>query len=273
MAEVQLGWLRDAEDKNYLHKGGLKFAAPPLGNIPDEFDTRSIINVESQGQTNSCVGHALSSLFEANAWIAARNGELEAPDQFSRWFAYLQSQKFGGHFGADQGASITASIQAAKEVGCCKETTLPFPGRYVKTIPGSAIEEAGEFKFGSHADMRAYDPLFSYIAGGFGGIIIGVTWTSRLANSRGVIELADVKGQGGGHALLLWGYSKRVDSRGRKYIWLHNSHGKSWGNGGRAEVAPDVIDWWGQNRSAEMIGGSDLSGFDTPRLIGFANIV
>ena len=273
MTDINLGWLREAEDTEYLHKGGLTFGAPALGNIPEEFDTRSIINVESQGQTNSCEGHALSSLVEANAWIAARNGDLTAPDQFSRWFAYLQAQKFGGHFGSDQGASISAGIKAAKQVGCCKETTLPFPGRYVKTIPAAAMTEASQFKFRSHADMRAYDQMFSYIAGGFGGINIGITWTSRLANSTGVIELADVKGRGGGHALLVWGYSKRVDSRGRKYLWLHNSHGKSWGNGGRAEVAPDVFDWWGQNQSAEMIGGSDLSGYETPRLIGFANIV
>lgn len=273
MTELQTGWIRQNEDKQYLHKAGLVCGSAILGDIPEEFDTRPIINVEFQANTNSCEGHALSSLIEGAAWIASNNGDFIAPEQFSRWFAYLQAQKQGGFFGSDQGATITGGIQAAKLVGCCKESTLPFPGRYVTKIPAAAMTEAAQFKLRSHANITDYDSAFAFIANGFGGINIGVTWTSRLANSRGVIELADVKGQGGGHALLLWGYSKRVDSRGRKYIWLHNSHGKSWGNGGRAEVAPDVIDWWGQNRSAEMIGGSDLSGFDTPRLIGFANIV
>lgn len=267
------GWLSTDEDRDYLHKGGLTFSAPVLRSVPDEFDTRSIINTEFQGDTNSCEGHALSSLMEACAWIAARNGQASAPDQFSRWYAYLMAQKQGGHFGSDQGAGIAPGIKAMKLVGCCKESTLPFPGRYVTKIPAAAHAEAAQFKLGSHANLTDYQSVFDFMAGGFGGVNIGITWTGRLRNCSGIIELQDVKGGGQGHALLIWGWSKRVDAQGRKYVWLHNSHGKSWGNGGRAEVAPGVIDWWGASRSAEMIGGSDLSGYNNPRLVDFSRVV
>lgn len=267
------GWLRDDDDLDYLRNKGLPFQAGRAFGAPDEFDTRSIIAVEDQANTSSCVGHATSSCMEACAWIASRQTNGTAPDQFSRWFAYLQAQKAGGMLGRDNGATMSGAAQAMKSVGCCKEATLPFPGRYVTKIPVAAIREAGQFKIQTHASLDDYQGVFDFMAGGFGGVIIGIAWTSRLVNSRGVVELSDVKGGGGGHALLVWGWSKRVDSQGRHYLWMHNSHTKGWGNGGRAEVAPDVFDYWGRSRNNEQIGLSDLTGFDTPRLIGFKNIV
>lgn len=267
MTDFQTGWRRPDEDLDYIRKGGLVFTPSRAFGAPEEFDTRSIIAVENQGQTSSCVGHATSSLMEACAWLAARSAGDVAPEQFSRWYAYLQAQKQSGFFGSDQGATISGAAKGMKDKGCCFERTLPFPGRYVKTIPREADVEADKFKIRSHANMTGHADVFGFMAGNFGGVEIGISWTSRLANSNGVIELADVKGNGGGHALLLFGWSKRVDSQGRHYVWLHNSHGKSWGNGGRAEVAPDVIDWWGSSRNNEMIGFSDLTGFDTPRIV------
>jgi len=267
MTDYPLGWIREEENVSYLRNEGLKFKPQLTFAAPEEFDTRSIINVENQGGTSSCVGHATSSCMEACAYIAAANTNNQQPDQFSRWYAYLSAQEAGGMLGRDNGATMSGAAKAMKSKGCCKESTLPFTGRYFTKIPSAAHTEASKFKIQSHTSLTNYQSVFDFIAGGFGGVIIGIAWTSRLANSNGVFELNDVKGGGGGHALLLWGYSRRVDSQGRKYIWLHNSHSKSWGNGGRAEVAPDVIEWWGQSRSNEMIGLSDLTGFDKQRRI------
>ncbi len=269
-----LGWLRDSEDRDYLRNQGLPFqVAPFLFGVPEEFDTRPIIAVENQANTSSCVGHAASSCMEGCAWIAARLAGDQPPEQFSRWFAYLAAQRQGGMLGSDNGATISGAAEAMKLVGCCRESTLPFPGRYVKTIPAAAAQEAGQFKARSHTSHGGYQQVFDFMAGGFGGTVIGIAWTSRLVNSSGVVEVNDVKGNGGGHALLLWGWSKRVDAQGRHYVWLHNSHGKGWGNGGRAEVSPEAIDYWGRSRNNELIGLSDLSGFDVPRIIDFSKIV
>lgn len=267
--EYPTGWAMESEDTSYLRDQGIVFSSPGLlAEPPDEFDTRQIITVEDQQQTSSCVGHGTSSMMEACAWIAAANtSNFVAPEQFSRWYAYLVAQKESGLFGRDQGATISGAIQAMKSGGCCRESTLPFPGRYVTRIPREATAEAANFKIRSHTSLRDYSSVFNFMANGFGGIDIGITWTSRLANNRGVVELADVKGGGGGHCVLLWGWSKRVDSSGRHYLWLHNSHSKAYANGGRTEVAPGVIDFWGQGRSSELIGGSDLTGFDKPRRI------
>jgi C1A family cysteine protease len=268
MTDFPTGWARDLENTEYLRKGGLRFAAPQLlGDVPEEFDTRPMINTENQLATSSCVGHATSSCIEACAWIAAKEANEAVPEQFSRWFAYLQAQKQGGMLGRDNGATMSGAAQAMKLVGCCKESTLPFPGRYVTTIPRGALDEASQFKIRSHASLSNYKQVFDFMAGGFGATIIGVAWTSRLANSTGVVELADVKGQGGGHALCLWGWSKRKDEQGRHYLWMHNSHGKTYGNNGRVEVAPSAVDFWGASRNNEMIGLSDLTGFDRPRVL------
>lgn len=269
----QTGWLRDEENRDYLRKQGTAFNPPQLFGAPEEFDTRAIIAVENQSATSSCVGHATSSCIEACAWIAAQLAGDQPPDQFSRWFAYLAAQRQGGMLGRDDGATISGAAEAMKLGGCCKEITLPFPGKYIKTIPAAAIIEASHFRIRTHASLPTYQRVFDFMAGGFGGVVIGVAWTSRLANSTGVVEVNDVKGQGGGHALLLWGWSKRVDAQGRHYVWLHNSHGKSWGNGGRVEVSPEAIDFWGRSQNNELIGLSDLSGLDTPRKIDFSAIV
>lgn len=267
------GWLSTGEDRDYLRNQGLVFAPARRFGAPAEFDTRSIIAVENQSNTNSCVGHGTSSGMEACAWIAAGAAGDAPPDQFSRWFAYRVAQQQSGITG-DNGATISGAAQAMKSIGCCHESTWPFPGRYVKPIPQAATAEANQFKIAVHTSLEAYQSVFDFMSGGFGAVVIGIAWTSRLANNTsGVIELNDVQGRGGGHCVLLWGWSKRVDSQGRHYIWLHNSHGKGWGNGGRAEVSPECIDFWGRSRNNEMIGFSDLSGFDKPRRIDFSRIV
>lgn len=266
------GWARESEDVDYLRRQGLPFAPARRFAAPVEFDTRSVIAVENQGNTSSCVGHGTSSAMEACAWIAAGATGDAPPDQFSRWFAYRVAQQQTGITG-DNGATISGAAEAMKRVGCCHESTFPFPGRYVKPIPQAAVAEAGQFKIATHTSLESYQAVFDFMSGGFGGVIIGITWTGRLANSTGVIELNDIRGNGGGHCVLLWGWSKRRDTQGRNYVWLHNSHGKTWGNGGRAEVAPDVIEAWGRSRNNEMIGLSDLSGFDHPRTIDFSRVV
>lgn len=273
MTDQKTGWLRDDEDRAYLRTQGIIFNPPQSFGAPEEFDTRPIIAVENQANTSSCVGHATSSCIEACAWIAAQLAGDAMPDQYSRWFAYLAAQKQSGMLGSDQGATISGAAEAMKLGGCCHETTLPFPGRYVKTIPAAATAEAGQFKIRTHTSLPTYQRVFDFMAGGFGGVVIGIAATNRFMNCTGVLELSDVKGQGGGHALLLWGHTKRVDAQGRHYVWLHNSWGKSWGNGGRAEVAPEAIDYWGRSQNNELIGLSDLSGLDVGRKIDFSAIV
>lgn len=259
-SEPVTGWLRDEEDYDYLHNQGVVFSVQPLlYGAPDEFDADPIITTENQSAMSSCTGHGESSGIEGCFWIAAGGDKSNRPKQFSRMFAYIEGQRESGFIGRDQGASIAGVVQASAKVGCCLESTYPYPSRYTTSIPQGAYAEAAKYKIRSHSNLRSYEEIMAYQQSGLGPIVIGITWTSALANSTGVISVRDTKGRGGGHCVLLWGW----DKNGR--IRLHNSHGTAWGQNGKAWVEVDAVKSWLSSGSAEFIGISDLSGVDVQR--------
>lgn len=259
-SEPVTGWLRDEEDYDYLHNQGVRFAAEPLTfGAPDEFDADSIIATENQSAMSSCTGHGASSGVEGCYWIAAAGDKTARPRQFSRMFAYLEGQREGNMLGRDNGATIAGVVQATIKVGCCLESTFPYPARYATQVPQEAYAEADDYKIRSHSNLRSYGDVMAYQQAGHGPVVIGISWTAALANSTGVIGLRDVKGRGGGHCVLLWGW----DKRGR--IRLHNSHGTQWGDKGRAWVDVDAVKYWVESGQGELIGISDLSGVDVQR--------
>lgn len=218
---------------------------------PDEIDPRTDTVVENQGQQGACQGHALSSVVE-HCYRIATGDKI----QLSRQYAYIGTQRIDGITG-DSGSTISGGVRLAKERGIPLETVWPYPGRYVATPPGGwdhQYREAAQFKIGYHTVCASYDDVFAFLASGQGGISIGISWGVSPVN--GVVE--QYTPSGGGHAVSLLGYSKRKDSRGRNYIWLLNSWGAGWGNGGWAEVAPSAIDAMARAQWTVMIGLSDM---------------
>lgn len=264
-----LGWASDKEDIQYLRQQAAKYQVYGAGDAPiaASFDPRTIIRVEDQGPMSSCTGHGGSSCLEACVYIDTSGTEKNT--QFSRMFAYLTAQKQSGIKG-DSGATITGLVEGFKRVGCCQESLFPYPSRYTNRIPNEAQQGAGQYKIVNHTYLTTYQEVWDWISRGMGPVVIGITWHQELANNSGVIETRDLSGGSlGGHCVFLWGWSERLDNAGRRYLWLGNSHGVGWGLRGWAEVAPNVVDAWGNNRNTEMIGVSDLTSFDKPRkLVG-----
>lgn len=256
--EYGLGWRVDLEDRGQLYAGALdaSFLQESAAFMaPDEIDHRGWLRVENQGRMGSCSGHAVTTDQEI-LWYLATGGQTV---QLSRMLGYLAGQKCCGLLGSDQGATITGSIRGAREIGCCLEEVFPYPGQYTSHIPQAALDAAKSHLCAQHAVLRSYDDCFRWLATGTGVIEIGITWDSTLANNTsGVIDR--LGGQVyGGHALAVVGYSKRVDDRGRKFLWMVNSHGRGWGREGWAEVAPALFDRWGQTRNSELIGLTDIT--------------
>lgn len=255
-----LGWRNDKEDP--AHYGGMMkaFSAGALPeDVPDEIDHRSWDRTENQGNMGSCTGHAAADCAETCNWIAT-GGEVI---QISRMFCYLMGQKESGLFGSDQGASISGSVSSLNRNGAPLEERFPYPLRYVTNIPSIAVEEARQHLVRSVSPLRSYEDVFAFLALGIGAVEIGIDWTVGLANNTsGVIELNNCGGRSyGGHALCINGYSRRIDSDGQKYLWLHNSHGEGWGNKGWAEVSPAVIQRW-IGTGSEFIGVSDMEAYE-----------
>lgn len=261
-----LGWNRELEDTDYLRNAGQSYHVYGTPrNAPASFDPRTILRVEDQGQMNSCTGHGGSSGLEACIYIDTAGTVTDV--QMSRMFAYVAAQKQSGIKG-DNGATITGLVESFKRVGCCREETLPYTGRYSNRLTQEQIDEAGKYRIVNHSYMKTYAESFDWMSRGMGPIVIGITWFYRLANTSGVITTDDLRGPSmGGHCVLLWGWSERQDNDGRNYIWLLNSHGVGWGLRGWAEVHPDVIDAWGASRNSELIGISDLTSYDKPRRV------
>lgn len=266
-SERRLGWNPDREDRDYLAAGTKLFTAPAKRlEIPAEFDPRLVLQVEQQEEMGSCTGHMASTAFELDAyWVSGG----KARPQHSRMFAYLGAQAESGYLGSDDGASIAGAVESLKTRGVCLEATFPYPHAYTTRIPKAATEEALKYRIKNHSPLRSYDLVWQWLTSGFGGVCIGITWTTACDACTGIFtpELMRKGRVRGGHALCFCGWSKRKDASGRNYIWLANSHGSGWGFNGFAECHPDMVDAVSEGRNYECSGITGASSYDVPRKI------
>jgi len=239
----------------------------PQFTVPQTCNPTKLLMLLCQFAMGSCTGHAMSHLGQWLNWLKTRQRVL-----ISRMFCYLRAQHHSGFEGSDQGASIAGAVEAAKQDGLPQEATFPYPNpvHYETSIPPAAFTEGRDHLVRSSSVLKSYADAQLWLGNGLGGIDIGIDWVQGLANFRGeTIELQHLSGYTlGGHSLALIALSTRVDAQGRNYVWLANSHGPQWGQGGWAEVAPAVIEHWIQSGAA-FIGVSDMEQY-TPRAIPVA---
>lgn len=258
-ADFVPGWRRDAEDRDYLAASARPYATPARKQTPlKSFSARGIIRTEQQRRRNSCVGHGLSSCGEACAYLDS-GGKLKL--QFSRWGCYIWAQQAGGLAGRDQGATITGAIKAAQDKGFPPEEIWPYPAdseRYSTREPAGAAAAARPFRALKQSPIRSYQDALDWMQQGLGPLLLGIDWTNGLANNRGEITLADIRGGSlGGHCVFIWGW----DADG--LLDLGNSHGPEWGENGWRKTRPEVVDTW--TARGDVYGLSDLESIDEPR--------
>lgn len=246
----------------------LGFNASPLKftqafTAPDEIDPEPYMETEDQVQVGSCTGQTESSIGEYLNIV--HGGD---PVKLSAMASYLFGQEVDNMIGQDNGCSIRGSVEGAIRFGYVLEALCPYTGKYFQSISKEAREFGLTQKAEKYVEIRNYADMFTAISSGIFGGQIGIDWTQELAdNTTGIIEQA--RGQVyGGHSVSILGYTKRVDSQGRKYLKLLNSHGKRWGRNGWAEVAPAQFDRWGQSQNAEMVAVTKSKTF-TPQAIHF----
>lgn len=260
---VGLGWLHEREDREYNERVSVPLSQELKFTAPEEIDPRPLLSIEQQGAMGSCTGNSMSTILEYLQVIQSGGGVETI--QFSRAFCYRVGQIVAGIIG-DQGCSISACCQGAKQYGVCTEAAFPYPNpvdyRSIRDVPQSAFDEAKPHPVKNTSRMKTYDDIFRWIASGVGAVQIGIPWTQELAQNRnGIINAS--RGQVlGGHALAFVGFIKDVDSKGRHPIIMINSHGLGWGNKGTAVIAPFMIDKWLSDGTSEFIGLTDLAKYD-----------
>lgn len=246
------GWRRDLEDFRALHN--MCLPAEVLRRLrtmdfepPAEIDPRGWHQVENQQQMGSCQGHALSSCMEYCYKIATGDVTL----QLSRMYAYIRSQLIDNIRG-DNGSTIAGGARCAREYGLCLETTWPYTGRYTQDIPDGCDDEAKKYQLRTAVECRTYDDVYQFISQGLGGVEIGIQWNGSCEPRGGIIADWQPARSGGGHALAFLGY----DEDGN--LWMANSWGKQWGDGGYARVTRRSVENMLRHSWTVMIGLSDM---------------
>lgn len=162
------------------------------------------LRYEDQKRHPSCVGNALAAVAEV-VYFVATSGDIV---QLSRWFAYIQSQKYSsGNLGEGEGAFISGAVKAAQKVGVCLESTVPYPRDYHRKFTPAAIDEAAKYRMFSERRITNYDNLRLWHDAGVGAAIIGRAW-GRGAHALAAIEMHQTK----------------KDRLGRPYVVEFNSH-------------------------------------------------
>lgn len=230
-----------------LNKVLVTFGAADRSNLPPEWSPP--LFVESQGMTNSCAGHT-SALASSHANYVT-TGEVV---RFSRRFAYVTAQVCGGFNGRDQGTSIASLLRAQQEYGCCLEEDDPFTERYRGSWDDPAARKAAQHKHHGDApyDLRDWDRAIDWLTDRR-CILMGTRWYSGQDQCTGVEDkhcgsLGQFRGY---HARLLIGWATLSNMLCPK---VQNSHGRQWGKDGKADITPDLWEWWQRDPNFVCIG-------------------
>jgi hypothetical protein len=249
------GWLQTEEDCDFLDAlPGESAVLAMRGSYSEvKVDPRRVMKIENQGSVGSCQGHALSSCVELCYYIAT--GDLTR--QLSRAMGYYETQRIDG-ITSDRGSTISGGIKLATTKGICREELWKYSGRYDARRPANWAEiesDAAQHKIGQSYRMTTYDGVRTFLGSGQGGISIGISWGGEV--DRPIVNSFSGAG-GGGHAIALLGLSERLDSSGRPFVWMLNSWGSNWGNGGWAEWSPNAVEQMLRHRFTACFGLSDM---------------
>ncbi len=270
-----LGYRFDLEDRPWLRANQLAFRGSPFETlrVPAEVDPRSYLSLRDQQQLGSCSGASRTALEERLNQLAT---QTTAKLLLSMMFAYLTNQQCCNCFGADNGATIAGSVQAAGKYGICHESLLPYTGAYFTEIPAAATTEGAAHLIQSHSVISDYDTAIQYL-GTAGVIQIGIPVGNAFQSCQGPLTLQavrqDARNPEGGHALAVIGYvsaetagSNATDDR--RWLIGQNSWGSQWGAGGFFFIEPAAWDFFCQQAKGggqvELIGMSHLQSFDNP---------
>jgi C1A family cysteine protease len=269
------GYRFDLEDRPWLRANQLVFRGSAFTalRVPAEVDPRASMSIRDQLQLGSCSGASRTAIEERLNQLA--NGTSDKL-LLSIMFAYLTNQKCCDCFGADNGATIAGSVQAASKFGICHESLLPYTGEYTTEIPDAASAEGVKHRIASHSEINDFDAAIQYL-GTAGVIQIGVPVGQAFQNCSGPLTLQavqrDARNPEGGHALAVVGYVLPATigqpaGDGRPWLIGQNSWSAKWGAKGFFFIEPRAWDFWCSQISSggnvEIDGLSHLQSFDDP---------
>jgi hypothetical protein len=186
------------------------------------------VATDDQGRTETCVGHAVETVF-SYAWLQAGQ----------KWKVFSPTYIYGLiNHGVDRGSSLSDAMNALKLFGICEAGYVPEGMIFRSQFPAAAFANGRRHKPVECLSVRSYDQVCSSLSLGFPlatGILVGTDF-SKL-DDEGVCPVPTKAA--GGHAVALVGlkFSKKWNDW---LVLVQNSYGESWGfrgAGGRGGFA------------------------------------
>jgi hypothetical protein len=254
------GYAFEHEDRDWFAR-----TAKPLPHLwrtmerPKAISSRAWHRTEDQGPQGSCQGNSCASGVERCYYVATGGKST----QFSRHFAYLETQRIDGLFGRDVGSTIAGGVKLASDVGLPPEDLVAYPRGYTTEFKGpdgrkvareQAIAAAAPYKVRFWVDFKKEpdprDAILNWIAGG-GALHIGMWWPVQLTGDEAL--MARYRGHGRGmHAVEGLGYFDNGD-------WdVANSHSSRFGDAGWFRIGVKAQDEMIADRQTVLWGVSHM---------------
>lgn len=197
---------------------------------PTSFELENMPEAKSQGLVSSCVAHALATIIE---YISRKQGDETS--EFSVGFIYGNRRETTYD---DHGLIVRDALKTVCKYGNCIKEKF----RYNIEVPDAIAvfennyenlyQDALPHRFSSFYSCRSESEIKSALQKGY-PLIIAIRWYKDIKVADGVLTTSRKESkQSGAHALVIYGWNETG--------WLiQNSHGKIWGDNGRATLPYD----------------------------------
>jgi len=203
-------------------------AAAPL---PNKVDLRSLLTpIEDQGDTNSCVAHAVAGAYEY--WIKKAS---QQDKHVSRLFVYYNARWRDGSQGEDDGSVIQLAMEGLSAFGACSEDLWPFDLQFILEQPDpDAYKDGATYRVDDMAQVPLELDAWKQALAEGKPIVFGCELFDSFddcTNRGGVVPMPDpndvARAKHSGHSMCAVGYS---DSE--NVFIVRNSWGADWGDNG-----------------------------------------
>ena len=216
-------------------------SAPPVydGEIPETLNARRWLRVGNQGQRNACCGWATQQALEWSRWAGL--DYADSPEDLSARWSYIAALDWAQTLQrGDNGVSIEAGVMASRDVGAVLESQFPYWRQgeaFDRELPLDILRLAKLHRVQSVARATTGEEVISRLGAGIGATVFGMHWTTEMGGyTGGIIDRVPGGRSLGGHAVCAVDYDRR-----RGIIWVANSHGERWGDGGWFAVTVDTM--------------------------------
>lgn len=199
--------------------------------FPETFELDAV-TVKDQGNTGSCVAHALSSVVEYHNARQENNKET-----FSTEFIYGYRPQ-GYYVGS--GMYIREALKTINKLGDCYTFDCPGNHEYDKAMKNineqldNLTDKAYPHRITQYVRLNNVDDIKSALMD-YGYVVVSMKWHANYKLKNGVYTYPENDSTRGNHCVIIYGWNKDG--------WLvHNSWGKYWGKQGKF-IVPFTFEW------------------------------